>query len=407
METLLNDTLNQKLRKCILSSPRKKSQECKKVVVRPVIMKRKLIFQFEYHHEKKVLHENLSHYDANTRIKELLESSFKQINIFTSDEEIHVLASKPDRPHIKRKSTNAVKNNNGTRNNALNTSLSALNDASECALLSHDRQKNYVIKDGDPCDFLIRLGVMGKDGKVFKNHYSKFRQINRYLEIVDNIAEELIRKKQANHMLKIIDFGCGKAYLTFALYYYFHELKGQSVEITGLDLKKDVIDYCNKVADDLSFTGLTFKHGDIADYTDDGCDMVVTLHACDTATDYALINAVNWNAPVILSVPCCQHELFKQLENESLQPLLKHGLLKDRFTELITDALRGLALEACGYEVQMIEFTTLEHTMKNIMIRAVKRRSEESPKSKRALSEYNALKGSYGLSPSIDGLFDR
>jgi len=217
---------------------------------------------------------------------------------------------------------------------------------------------------------------MDQSGNVHKKHYGKFRQINRYLEIVDDCMDTLVNntnssgKMQAStpdKPLKIIDFGCGKAYLTFALYYYLCILNNYKAQIIGLDLKKDVIEFCSKVAADLKYEGLSFEYGDIADYSDDGADMVVTLHACDTATDYALRNAVAWHSRVILSVPCCQHELFSQIKNDLLQPVLKHGILKDRFTEILTDGIRGLKLEACGYDVSMIEFTSLEHTARNIM----------------------------------------
>lgn len=266
--------------------------------------------------------------------------------------------------------------------------------------LEHNKTKNYVIPDGEPCDFLIRLGVMTKDNQVVKKHYSKFRQINRYLEIVEDVFPYLPKDKT----LKIIDFGCGKAYLTFAIYYYLKILKNRNVEIIGLDLKKDVIEFCNKVAEDLDYQGLKFLMGDIADYTNDHADMVVTLHACDTATDYALINSVKWNTKVILSVPCCQHELFSQIDNDIHEPMLKHGILKDRLTEYLTDGLRGLKLEASGYDVSMIEFTSLEHTGKNILIKAIKDEKIDKKKTEKALREYEALRDFYKVKPTIEKL---
>ena len=399
MEKTINEILNHDLKKCILSSPRKKSQEVKRTVVRPVVIKGALYFQFEYHQANKVTHENCIPFDAEERILQLIHDSFKQADIFMTDQEIHILAAKPDNPRIKRKALTGEAGSGGS-DGKKSAGLSKLNDSASASLLSHDRSKNYIIKEGTPCDFLIRLGVMDEKGNVHKRHYAKFRQINRFLEIVDDIAGD-----KADKDLKIIDFGCGKAYLTFALYYYFKNIKGVEPDITGLDLKEDVIAFCNKVAHDLGYDSLKFLHGDIADYEDDGCDMVVTLHACDTATDFALINAVSWNAPMILSVPCCQHELFKQIKSEDMAPFLKHGLLKDRFTELLTDSLRGLALEAMGYDVSMIEFTTLDHTMKNIMIRGLKKRGATDPKSKRALKEYSALRDFYNVEPTIGKLF--
>ena len=245
---------------------------------------------------------------------------------------------------------------------------------------------------------------MDKSGKVIPKHYGKFRQINRYLEIVSDSLPYLAESPSFSSPLKIIDFGCGKAYLTFAIYHYLHEIKGLNVKIIGLDLKKDVIEFCGRVAEDLHYDDLKFMIGDIADYTNDSADMVVTLHACDTATDYALINAVRWNTKVILSVPCCQHELFSQIDNDLHQPMLKHGILKDRLTEYLTDGLRGLKLESCGYDVSMIEFTSLEHTSRNIMIKAVKKsgRNKDDARSKKALRQYEQLRDFYNVKPSID-----
>ena len=247
---------------------------------------------------------------------------------------------------------------------------------------------------------------MDRQGKVIQKHYSKFRQINRYLEIVEDCMPYLNERKKTSVPLKIIDFGCGKAYLTFAIYHYLKNIKNMEVNIIGLDLKDDVINFCNKTAADLGFDNLKFMIGDIADYTSDYADMVVTLHACDTATDYALINAVKWNTGVILSVPCCQHELFSQIKNDIHQPILKYGILKDRLTEYLTDGLRGLKLESCGYDVSMIEFTSLEHTARNIMIKAVKRPGSDpyDVKSKKAQSQYEQLRDFYHVHPSIDAL---
>ena len=390
----------EKLIKMIFGGKRKKSQECQKASIRPVRIAGQLVYQVEYTFEKKVTHENLSAEDAMKKSLDLITEDFKQINIFLEGEDIQVLASKPATPKVSRKG--------GTKKQGS---------------LDHNKKKQYVIPDGEPVDFLVRLGVMDRDGRVFKKHYGKFRQINRYLEIVEDVFPYL---PEGERPLKIIDFGCGKAYLTFAIYYYLKVLKQRNVEIIGLDLKTDVIDFCNKVAKDLKYDELKFLMGDIADYTNDQADMVVTLHACDTATDYALINAVSWNTKVILSVPCCQHELFSQIKSDVHQPMLKHGILKDRLTEYLTDGLRGLKLEACGYDVAMIEFTSLEHTARNIMIKAVKTdasaeamkaaaegadRREQSAivraaaaKSARAQRQYEELRDFYQVQPTIDQL---
>jgi len=197
--------------------------------------------------------------------------------------------------------------------------------------------------------------------------YDKFRQLNKYLEFVEDSLPFL------GDDLTIIDFGCGKAYLTFALYYYLVKLKGRRVSIIGLDLKQDVITFCNETAKQLKYDGLLFKMGDIKDFEfNDAVDMVVSLHACDTATDEALGKAVGWGAKVIYAVPCCQHELFNQMKNAQMAPLLKHGIVKDKLATIVTDTLRAQALEAVGYTVQMLEFIDMTHTPKNILIRAIK-----------------------------------
>lgn len=368
-----------RLIKMIISGKRRKSAECRKVTIRPVKLKDGLSYQAEYTFEKKVTHENVDADGAAALAVRLLTEEFKQADVFTADEDLHILSSKPERPHISTKPASR--------------GMPSLE-------LSHNRKKNYIISDCEPVDFLVRLGVMDENGKVFQRSYSKFRQINRYLEIVEDVYDYLPKDRT----VKIIDFGCGKAYLTFALHYYLRGIKGRDVEITGLDLKKDVIDFCGKVSNDLGYDGLRFMTGDIADFKSDGADMVVTLHACDTATDYALINAVSWNSRVILSVPCCQHELFKQIKNDIHQPMLKYGILKDRLTEYLTDGLRGLKLESKGYDVSMIEFTSLEHTARNIMIKAVKTGSPDSAKSRKALAEYQRLCEFYHVKPTIDKL---
>lgn len=380
----LEDTVSRifssgRLIKMIISGKRRKSCECRKVTVRPVQIKGEISYQAEFTFEKKVTHENLDARRAEALALKLLTEEFKQADVFTADEDMHILCSKPERPHI--------------------TTGPATKDMPALEL-SHNRKKNHVIPEGEPTAFLVRLGVMDEKGNVFQRSYGKFRQINRYLEIVEDVYEYLPKDRT----VRIIDFGCGKAYLTFALYHYLHDMKNRDVDIIGLDLKKDVISFCSGVAKDLGYDGLRFMVGDIADFKSEGADIVVTLHACDTATDYALINAVSWNSRVILSVPCCQHELFKQIKNEIHQPMLKYGILRDRLTEYLTDGLRGLKLESKGYDVAMIEFTSLEHTARNIMIKAVKTGSPDSPKSRKALEEYRRLCEFYHVKPTIDRL---
>lgn len=254
---------------------------------------------------------------------------------------------------------------------------------------THNKTKKYIIPDNEPCDFLIELGVMNKDGKVLAKKYDKFKQINKFLEIVDDAVTKALPESD----YKIIDFGCGKAYLTFALYYYFNKIKNINVQIVGLDLKKEVIDFCNSVVKKLNYSKLRFEYGDIKDYnTNQVVDMVVTLHACDNATDAALVKAIKWNTSTILSVPCCQHEFFDKVNNDNLEPMLKHGLIKERLSSLVTDSLRSLFLETKGYKVQLVEFVDMEHTPKNILIRATKANVREE-----AINEYENFKKFWSL----------
>lgn len=374
-QTLCSCFDNGKLIKIIFAGKRKKSIEYNKITLRPVTIKGEYMYQAEYHYDKKVTHQNIPYYEGVDFACDIIENDFKQVNILTENEDIQILSAKTDKPKITRQPARR-----------------------KAGDLSHDKKKQYIIEDGVPCDFLIQLGVMSPEGNVFKKHYSKFRQINRYLEIADDSFDALPKEGR----LRIIDFGCGKSYLTFALYYYLKLVRGRDVEIIGLDLKEDVIKFCNETAKKLMYDELTFLTGDIADFQSTGADMVVTLHACDTATDFALINAVKWHSKVILSVPCCQHELFSQIKSDINEPMLKHGIIKDKFTELLTNSLRGLKLEAAGYNVNMIEFTSLEHTSKNVMIKAVFPDKQNLAAKEKASQEYEALKNFYNVRPTID-----
>jgi SAM-dependent methyltransferase len=367
---------NETLIRAVFSNRRRKQDYCSKVVIRPVLLQNQRFYQSEQYVEKKVLHQNLNKEDCLDQMVLLLTNQFKQVYLSSAEADYQILASKFNAPRIiKSQPTKEVES------------------------LTHNQAKHYILPDDQPCDFLINLGVMNTAGQVLKKYYSKFRQINRFLEIVEDVVDTLPKDK----VLQIVDFGCGKAYLTFALYYYFTIVKNRAVQITGLDLKKEVVAFCNETASALGYTGLTFQLGDIADFTGlDQVDMVVTLHACDTATDLALIKAVSWQADLILSVPCCQHELFNQISNTALAPMLKHGILKERTSAILTDALRGLALESRGYEVTMIEFTSLEHTAKNIMIRAIKNSRDNAA----AGDSFKALSELWQVKPAISPLLD-
>lgn len=354
LQSLFTDCLNETLIRVILSNPSSKDGVIK-ICARPMLKNKSLLFQIEEYTKTQVFHKNLTAGDASSYLTGKLSSdtssqtaSFKNALVETKSFTANVLVSKKGTITIKKKMNASPKQ----------TKIS----------LSHNRKKKYILEEGIPVPFLIDLGVMTQNGSIIKAHYDKFRQINRFLEYIEDILPSLPTGRE----LRILDFGCGKSYLTFAIYYYLKVLKGYPVRITGLDLKEDVIRHCNELAVKYGYDKLEFLCGDIAYY--DGCsqvDMVVTLHACDTATDYALAKAVGWGAKVILSVPCCQHELNKQMKNDLLSPVLHYGILKERMAALITDGLRAQILEANGYRTQILEFIDMAHTPKNLLIRAV------------------------------------
>lgn len=354
LQSLFTDCLNETLIRVILSNPSSKDGVIK-ICARPMLKNKSLLFQIEEYTKTQVFHKNLTAGDAGSYLTGKLSSdtssqtaSFKNALVETQSFTANVLVSKKGTITIKKK---------------MNTSAKQPKIS-----LSHNRKKKYILEEGIPVPFLIDLGVMTQNGNIINAHYDKFRQINRFLEYIEDILPSLPTGRE----LRILDFGCGKSYLTFAIYYYLKVLKGYPVRITGLDLKEDVIRHCNELAVKYGYDKLEFLCGDIAYY--DGCsqvDMVVTLHACDTATDYALAKAVGWGAKVILSVSCCQHELNKQMKNDLLSPVLHYGILKERMAALITDGLRAQILEANGYRTQILEFIDMAHTPKNLLIRAV------------------------------------
>lgn len=346
---MLDYFINERLNQLVLSNPAEKDH-LQKVKVRPMLIRGALVFQAEEFTKTQAFHKNLGAQELKGYLSDMLSGTFKQAEVLSELGSATVLVSK--------KGTMTVK----TRKNP-----PAKMQAGETKL-QHNRQKRYVIPEGHPVPFLVDLGVQTQDGRIVKSRYDKFRQINRFLEFIEDILPKLDKTREN----VIIDFGCGKSYLTFAMYYYLHEMKGYPIRIIGLDLKKDVISHCGKLAEHYGYDNLKFYHGDIASYEGvDHVDMVVTLHACDTATDYALEKAVRWGAKVILSVPCCQHELNKQMKNDLMEPVLHYGLIKERMAALYTDALRAELLEQQGYRTQILEFIDMEHTPKNILLRAV------------------------------------
>ena len=348
IDDLINKCTDTELVEIILSGRKQKTQDgAAKIKIRPVKIKNKVVFQASEYVGKQVIHSNLKKEELRDYVNDNLVKNFKQGQFAYVDGDGQVLCGSKGNMTVKYK-----KNVN----------------AREQKSLEHNKRKQYILEEGKPVGFLIDLGVMTKEGKIITSKYDKFKQINRFLEFIEDILPQLSDGKEQT----IIDFGCGKSYLTFAMYYYLRELKGLDIRIIGLDLKKDVIMHCNLLARKYGYNKLNFYVGDIADYKDvTSVDMVVTLHACDTATDYALAKAVKWGAKVILSVPCCQHEANAQIESDDMEPVLKYGILKERISSILTDAVRAGRLEEAGYQTQLLEFIDMEHTPKNILIRGV------------------------------------
>ena len=345
---LLQDTFSDRLKQVVLSNSRDK-EKISKVKIRPVMLKDTLVFQESAYIGTKVFHENYSEGEIIQKTEEYMETVFKQAEIETVDFKAVVLVSKKGKITVKKQ---LIKGGEKTE-----------------VRLEHNRKKQYVLQADKPIGFLVDLGVQNKDGNINKSRYDKYKQINRYLEFIRDILPHLDKDRT----IRIIDFGCGKSYLTFAMYYYLHEMLGYNLSVVGLDLKEDVIEKCNALSQKYGYDNLRFIRGDIATYEDtQDVDMVVSLHACDTATDLALIKAINWNAKVIFAVPCCQHEVNRQIKSELLSPALKYGLIKERMSALLTDAIRANMLEEVGYDTDVLEFIDMEHTPKNILIRGVK-----------------------------------
>lgn len=365
LRELLQESIGEQLYQIVLSNSREK-EKISRQKIRPVLVKSSLKYQVSSFVGTKVFHENLEAGELIQAIIAAIQQTFRQAEITCRDFRATVLVSKKGKMTIQKKRQQST--------------------SEAGADWSHNREKRYILPEGTAVPFLVDLGVQTPEGKIVRSKYDKYRQINRYLELIEDILP-ILPKERTVH---IIDFGCGKSYLTFALYYYLKELKKYDISVTGLDLKEDVIDYCNELRTRYGYNELRFIKGDIASYEGaQRADMVVSLHACDTATDYALQKAVQWQAAVILSVPCCQHELNRQIRNDILQPVLKYGLLKERIAALLTDGIRANLLEQMGYETQLLEFIDMEHTPKNILIRAIRRNepAAQSEELKRLLQE--------------------
>lgn len=371
LSTLKDCLVKNRVDRIIFSKPKDKS--VKKAQGKLIKIKDEVFFQYErFLTDGKALHENVGLENAGEFLVEKA-SEYRQINIFSGKNDFQILCSKKGELH---------------------SSGGLLPIEADVEISGHDKEKRRLLPEGEPIGFLVHLGVCDERGNVYKNSRDKYRQINRFLEFIDDLKEHFPKDRP----VKIVDFGCGKSYLTFAIHYYLTEKLGLETDITGLDLKPDVISTCSSIVEKLGLCGIRFLQGDINEFAPlENVDMTVSLHACDTATDAALAQAVHSNSRLIVSVPCCHHEAAKVIECDALSPILEHGILKQRLAEIATDALRGKYLEALGYKVQIFEFIESEHTPKNLMIRAIK----TAKASEKALAEYNALCELLNLSPSI------
>ena len=392
-QKLINEILNEikidkSYRKIIFSNT--KNAEFEKIIIKPIQLKNGEAIQIESFKNNKAFHKNIDIKDNDIllTIIDKYVSTYSQILVQKLGLDLTYLKKKNKNDFSKKENKNNFKEVN----------------------LEHNKKKKYILNEGEKIDFLIELDVMTEDGKVLKANYNKFRQINKYLEFIDDVIEELKSKKLIDNHINVLDFGCGKSYLTFALYYYLKNYrKDLSFSIVGLDLKKDVIEFCNKLAQKLNYSNLEFLNGNIKDYDKaKEIDLVFSLHACNNATDYSLEKALSLNAKAILAVPCCHHEFFEKMQKNknsnfynTLKVMADNGVILDKFATLATDSFRSLTLELCGYKTKMIEFIDTEHTPKNILIKAIKSKSSNL---KEKLKEYNRLKEFLGIQPLLEDL---
>ncbi len=364
-----------KVQKLVISKPASKQSEFKKITVN--LMPK--FYQIAKYTEKQVFHENVTDDKIAERCFEIMENGFLQLNAWTDEKEAFITVSKKGKLFYKEKKSASAPCPSKTE---------------------HNRKKQYILPEGEIIEPLVDMGIFTKEGKVVQSMYDKYKQINRFIEIIDDSIRQQDYKK-----LNIIDFGCGKSYLTFIVYYYLTEIKKIDATIIGLDLKKDVIEKCNKASEKYGYKNLRFELGDINGYK---CpfdvDMVITLHACDTATDFALYNAINWGAKMIFSVPCCQHELNTQIETDNLSILTRYGIIQERFSALLTDSIRGNLLEYCGYKTQLLEFIDFAHTPKNILIRATLKQNPSKSSKEKALCEVQKAIDEFNVSPTLYNL---
>lgn len=380
LKKAINEIVEGNVIKVVISNKLNKDIKYNKIVFELKENNKGEYYQIEKFTDKQVFHENIKINELENKLFECINLSYKQVNAWSNINTYDLKISKKGKIFLSKKKS----------------------DNSKIVNKSHNKEKNYILKEGMIIQPLIDLGVFTKEGKVVNSKYDKYKQINRFVEIID---DEI--KKNDYKELTILDFGCGKSYLTFVLYYYFVEIKKINVKMIGLDLKEDVIKKCNDIAKRYKYENLTFELGDINGFKyNNKVDMVITLHACDTATDYALYNAIKWNTKMIFSVPCCQHELNAQMKSEDLSILTQYGIIQERVAALMTDAIRGNLLEVVGYKTQLLEFIDIAHSPKNILIRAAKGKISKDKKEK-ALKEVDNIIKEFNLSPTLYNLLKK
>ena len=374
LEDVIKEILKEDIVKIVISNKVNKDVTYNKINITLKEKNNNEYYQMEKFTDKQVFHENIDKSQLESKLIESIENKYKQVSAWSETTTFDLKISKKGKIHLSKRKSDNVKMVNK----------------------SHNKEKNYILKEGMIIEPLIDLGVFTKEGKVVKSKYDKYKQINRFVEIID---DEI--KKNDYKELTILDFGCGKSYLTFVLYYYFVKIKNIKVKMIGLDLKKDVIKKCNDIAKSYNYENLHFELGDINGFKyNNKVDMVITLHACDTATDYALYNAIKWNSKMIFSVPCCQHEFNKDMKSEDLSILTRYGIIQERVAALMTDAVRGNLLEAVGYKTQLLEFIDIAHSPKNILIRASKGKVSKEKREK-AIEEVNNLIKEFNFNPTL------
>ena len=377
LKKAISEIIKEDIIKIVVSNKMNKDIKYNKISFVLKENKKKQYYQIEKYTDKQVFHENIDKDILEEKLLEFIEGSYKQVAAWANNYTFDLKISKKGKVFLSKKKMNNEK----------------------LTKKGHNKEKNYILKEGMIIEPLIDLGVFTKEGKVINSKYDKYKQINRFVEIID---DEI--KKNDYKELTILDFGCGKSYLTFVLYYYFVKIKNINVKMIGLDLKEDVIKKCNEIAKRYNYENLHFELGDINGFKyNNKVDMVITLHACDTATDYALYNAIKWNTKMIFSVPCCQHEFNSQMKAESLSILTKYGIVKERVAALMTDSVRANLLECVGYKTQLLEFIDIAHSPKNILIRASKSNVSKEKKEK-ALNEVKDLMNQFNFNPTLYNL---